>query len=94
MEFLKSLWNSQSHAKLKSIIVKGEVDKNSTIQIYRGTQNPTKCWDELKVKQTVNKVEPLPLDTPIHPDKLRYACELIISLLFLKKNTPSMLSII
>ena len=41
------------------------------VTVYRGTYNPTKCWEELSVKQKCRKVTPMPLDTPIYKDKVR-----------------------
>lgn len=44
------------------------------IQVHPKTGSPTKLWDELKMKQLVQSVTPLPLDTPMCQDKLRFVC--------------------
>ncbi|XP_013381694.1 metallophosphoesterase MPPED2 [Lingula anatina] len=49
----------------------GELDG---IKVHQFTDNPTKAWSMLKVKQKVKKVTCLPLDTPIYPDKVRFVC--------------------
>lgn len=46
----------------------------STIKIHPDTHQPTRAWDKLKVKQKCEKVDPLPPDTPIYPDKIRFVC--------------------
>ncbi|KAI8778427.1 metallophosphoesterase mpped2 [Biomphalaria glabrata] len=52
-------------------------DMNATREKYKVainplTENPTKAWDKLKVKQTVKSVNPLDPETPITPDKMRF----------------------
>ena len=44
------------------------------IQVHPETDSPTKVWDKIKQKHTVDVVTPLPLDTPISPDKVRFVC--------------------
>lgn len=48
--------------------------QETCIQAHPDTQWPSKAWDKLKVKQKCEKVEPLPSDTPIAPDKIRFIC--------------------
>ena len=42
------------------------------IKVHKETDRPTKTWEKLRAKQKQFDVEPLPLDTPIDPSKLRY----------------------
>ena len=73
MEYLTSMWNYMTSPTVEAWQA---VDKDTTgapvIKVYPNTQYPTKSWNQLKANQTVNKVQPLPLDTPIYPDKLRW----------------------
>lgn len=48
--------------------------ESTSIQVHPDTQCPTRAWDKLKVKQTAKKIQPLPPDTPISPDKIRFIC--------------------
>ena len=44
------------------------------IQVHPQTGAPTELWNKLKVKQVVHRVTPLPLDTPVSQDKVRFVC--------------------
>ncbi|KAH3751848.1 hypothetical protein DPMN_186425 [Dreissena polymorpha] len=48
--------------------------KAAGVQIHTLTGNPTKAWQQLSVKQKVERVTSLHHDTPICADKLRVVC--------------------
>ncbi|KAL4217095.1 Metallophosphoesterase mpped2 [Mactra antiquata] len=52
----------------------GNMSTSSGIEIYRNSHKPTKAWTELSVKQKVEKVVPLPPETAISDDKIRFVC--------------------
>ena len=39
------------------------------IKVYRGTQNPTQAWEEIKVTQNQKDTQLLHVDTPVYEDK-------------------------
>jgi predicted phosphohydrolase len=45
-----------------------------TVSIHPLTQQPTKAWEIIKLKQTVQPVVPLDPTTPISTDKIRFVC--------------------
>jgi len=72
MQRIKSIFQSltgyASGPTAKMSTYKGKVP------IHSLTQQPTKAWDKIKVKQTCDKVQPLDPNTPIKDDCLRFVC--------------------
>ena len=52
--------------------VEEDVDEfdSKELKVDRMTEHPTRRWVQLQVKQKVEKIKPLPLDTPVYPDKV------------------------
>jgi hypothetical protein len=44
------------------------------IQIHPDTNQPTRAWEKLKVKQNFQKIKKLSQKTPINPKKVRFVC--------------------
>lgn len=40
----------------------------------KSSDTPDAIWQKIKVNQKVKNLTPLPLDTPIYPDKVRFVC--------------------
>ncbi|CAH1777453.1 unnamed protein product [Owenia fusiformis] len=50
-----------------------EKQQPSGLEVHELSDDPLECWEEVKKTQPVQeKVEPMPLDTPIYPDKVRF----------------------
>lgn len=40
----------------------------------KNSDSPDSIWEKIKGNQKVENLTPLPLDTPIYPDKVRFVC--------------------
>ena len=46
----------------------------TSIRAHKFANDPDKAWDLLKIKTIKEPGEPVPLDTPIFEDKVRFVC--------------------
>ena len=71
-QLLKNFGNSSGKTHVDELTTRAiaEYDSNTVPSVHPYTDNPDHAWEVIKVKQKPQRLAPLPLDTPVHPDQV------------------------